>query len=508
MTRRLLAVAAIAMTNGCAFVPSRPLPAISATPVGGLSAPASREMGLQNNKGDQPTDSPVVQVFPVAVATLSETVGEDREREKSVVIYQTRRVDVPPVDIWDRMRRSFAMPPLDGAVAEQFARHFAKTGFLDKTQIRARRYLFYFLGEIERRGLPAELALLPFVESAMNPLAVSRANAVGFWQFIPATGKRYMRVSHLVDDRKGVAESTRGAIDYLSALYAQFGDWHLALASYNWGENAVARSIERNKARSLPTDYSSLSMPAETRSYVPQLEGLKRLILDPDRYGALLPEIPNEPYFRAVAVARDMDVDLALRFAGIHESEFFALNPSVSRPLLIAAATPKLLLPHDAAERFEVRLTAHTGPVANWTVVRLGEKTRLETIAEQYGISARQLRQINRIPPEMKATAGSSLIVPKAGGANVQVAGDLVETSYLGLSPELTRIFVKARKGETLRGMAKRLGLKTADLERWNVGVPPQTRFKHGQKVIAYVNSDAARPSMRNQQARKQTRSG
>jgi membrane-bound lytic murein transglycosylase D len=399
----------------------------------------------------------------------------------------------PPVDIWDRMRRGFAMPRLESPAAEVFARHFAATGFLRKSEPRARRYLYYFLEEIERRGLPTELALLPLVESGMNPHARSPVGAMGAWQFMPATGRRFeMRVSHLVDDRKSLGESTRGAMEYLANLYMQFGDWHLALASYNWGEGNVAKAQSRNRTLALPDNYLSLSVPRETRAYVPQLEGLKRAILDPDRYGVSLPSIPNQPHFREVEIRRDMDVDLVLRFSRISESEFFALNASVKRPLLIAAATPTILLPPAGAERFEMHLAAHSGPLAHWTAIRLSDSQRVEALAARYGITGRRLREINGIPPGMKPTAGSSLIVPRKGSADARVPDGLVNNAYLTISPDLVRATMNARQGEMPSGMAKRLGLKSADIVRWNPGLSLRTRMKKGQKVTVYMRDHSS----------------
>jgi membrane-bound lytic murein transglycosylase D len=484
----LLALVAVALQGGCALTPSVPAPVSVAAHLALRSAAASAEPPAPVEAIDFPIAVESVQVFPVSLAPPEVSAAEVASQAEPLPLPEPPSLLPPPTDLWDRLRRGFAMPRLETRAAEQFARHFAATGFLLKTESRARRYLYYFLEEIERRGLPTELALLPFVESSMNPHARSQVGAMGAWQFMPATGRRFdMRVSHLVDDRKSVLESTRGAMAYLESLYAQFGDWSLALASYNWGEQNVARAQERNRSRGLRDDYLSLTLPRETRNYVPQLEGLKRLILDPARYGATLPAIPNEPYFREVAVGQDMDVDLALRFAGITEAEFFALNAAVRRPLVIAAATPRLLLPHGAAERFEARRAAHAGPTASWTAIRLGESQRVETLAARMGIGAQELRRLNGIPPGMKPTVGSSVIVPKSEADGGGVAGDLVQNAYLNLSPEVKRITVRVRRGETLSGIAARLGVRPADLARWNPGTTPASRLKAGQQLVAFV---------------------
>lgn len=394
----------------------------------------------------------------------------------------------PSVDIWERMRRGFAMPRLESAAAEEYARHYAASAYFQKTQARARRYLFYVLDEIERRGLPTELALLGFVESSMNPHAVSPVGAAGVFQFMPATGRQYaMRISRLVDDRTSISSSTKGAMEYLTRLHAQFNDYHLAMAAYNWGEGNVARAQSKNAVRGLPLDYLSLSMPTETRNYLPQLEGLKRVILNPARYGVMLPDIPNEPYFMEVPIRFDMDVDLALRLAGITEAEFFALNASVKRPLLIAAATPALLLPHDAAARFAQRLAAHKGAMVNWNVVRFNNAQWIQSTKAVNGSNATNLRQVNGIPSGMKPTPGSTLFVPSKNGGAERVPETLVNSAFLSLTPDLVCKSLTARKADTLSSIAQRFGLKFTDLVRWNPGVAQRKRLQKGQPVIAYV---------------------
>ena len=153
--------------------------------------------------------------------------------------------------------------------------------------------------------MPTELALLPFVESAFNPQAVSSARAAGMWQFMPATGSDYdLKRNAFRDDRRDVLASTRAALDYLQRLYGMFGDWQLALASYNWGEGSVGRAIAKNERLALPTGYQDLSMPNETRLYVPKLQAIKNIVRDPAAFGVTLPVIDNHPYFQRVEITR------------------------------------------------------------------------------------------------------------------------------------------------------------------------------------------------------------
>ena len=412
------------------------------------------------------------------------------------VVIETKQLssyEGPPVDVWDRMRRGFVMTALETSSVEPIARRFAQNNFMTHSGTRARLYRYYILSEVEKRHMPSELALLPFVESAMNPQALSPVGAMGVWQFMPGTGKRFdMRLSILVDDRKNLLESTRVALDYLQVLHDQFGDWNLALAAYNWGEGSVARAHNRNRALGLPVDYLSIKKPTETSNYVPTLEAMKRIVLDPAKYGVSLPDISDAPYLREVSVQRDMDVDLVLRMTGMSAAEFMALNPSVKRPLLMAAATPTLLLPTGVAEHFSKELAAHRGKVSTWTAVRVQNDQRIESLAARHGAKPEVLRQVNSIPKGMKLAAGSTLLVPVSRAASAQVDENLVATAEMSLKADIVRIHLVARKGETLKAVSKRVNLNLADLVRWNNKVSVRKKLHKGQALVAFVPYDMA----------------
>src|SRR5512133_1805426 len=236
----------------------------------------------------------------------------------------------PPADLWERIRRGFAMPNLEGdLVRQQEQWYVSRPDYIQRMTERSRKYLFHIVEELERRNMPTELALLPFIESAFNPQAVSSARAAGMWQFMPATGQ-YFELKHNVfrDDRRDVLASTRAALDYLQKLYGMFGDWHLALAAYNWGEGSVGRAIAKNQKAGLGTSYEELNMPAETRLYVPKLQAVKNIIANPGGFHTELPLIENHPYFQQVKISRDIDVALAARLADVKLEDFKALNPS------------------------------------------------------------------------------------------------------------------------------------------------------------------------------------
>ena len=250
--------------------------------------------------------------------------------------------EATPGDLWLRIRAGFAIPDLVSPVVVQRQAWYAQRPeqlriFVD----RSRKYLFHIVEALERRGMPTELALLPMVESAYNPMAYSRAHASGLWQFIPSTGRNYnLDQNFWYDGRRDILASTNAALDYLQSLYEMFGDWHLALAAYNMGENGVQRAIDRNRAQRKPTDYQSISMPRETRAYVPSLQALKNIVANPAAAGIQLDPIPNAPYFVTVTLTRDIDLRVAAKLAEMPVEELVALNPAHNRPLVAAEHAP------------------------------------------------------------------------------------------------------------------------------------------------------------------------
>ena len=272
---------------------------------------------------------------------------------------QIEKLLTRPSDLWERLRQGFAMPDLDSKlVAVHEAYYAARPELLRGIFARARRYLHYIVEEVERRGLPMELALLPAVESGFNPMALSSAQASGLWQFIPGTGTRYKlsQTAHF-DARRDVLASTGAALDYLESLYRLHHDWHLALASYNWGENSVLRAVERRGARGLHSGgFSALSMPEETRNYVPRLMALRNIVLEPEKFGLDLGDLPDEPYFTRVALDLDLDLRLASRLADVPYEDLLALNPGYNRPLAVGAVRTELVVPAEQADYLRLSL--------------------------------------------------------------------------------------------------------------------------------------------------------
>ena len=357
-------------------------------------------------------------------ATPSGVVVPQSKSAEGVDVKEVRDLGVkeqvaPPEDLWVRIRRGFAMPDLDGPlVVERQAWYADRPETIRIMTERSRRYLFHIVEQLERRGMPTELALLPMVESAMNPLAYSSARASGLWQFIPSTGKYYkLEQNWWYDARRDIVASTNAALDYLQFLYNMHGDWHLALASYNMGENGVLRAVERNRARGMRTDYESISMPRETRYYVPKLQALKNIIANPAAVGIELAPIPNAPYFVTVELTKDIDLSIAAALAEMPVEELIALNPGHNRPLMSSTIAPQLVLPTDRAVTFVSNLEQHNKPLSTWQTYKYKPGDKLDKIAKQNGITVAKLREINRLGPKTKITVGQLLLLPLKSGA-------------------------------------------------------------------------------------------
>jgi membrane-bound lytic murein transglycosylase D len=400
-----------------------------------------------------------------------------------------------PNDLWERIRKGYAMPDLDNElVIDRTQWYSAKPDYLQRMGERSSKYLYHIVEELEQRNMPTELALLPFIESAFNPQAVSSARASGMWQFMPATGKSFdLKQNAFRDDRRDVQASTRAALDYLERLNKMFGDWHLALAAYNWGEGNVRKAITRNQNAGLPTTYADLNMPMETRMYVPKLQAMKNIVGNPATFNVALPNIPNHPYFQSVPLPRDMDVTVAAKLAEISLDDFKALNPSAHRPVLLAAGIPAILLPWDNAEVFQRNYEASaTGRMATWTAWIAPSTMKVSEAAQKVGMSEADFRSINNIPPHMMIRAGSALLVPRASHMADDVTARVADTGRLDLSPEqvLKRITVKASKQDTVASIAKRNNVKPEQVAEWNK-VAANASFKAGQQVVLFVSGKA-----------------
>lgn len=419
------------------------------------------------------------------------------EAEQPIVVYKQTN----DVDLWARIRRGFMMNELaSDLVGSQEQWYSSRPDYIERMTGRSSKYLYHIVEELERRNMPTELALLPFIESAFNPQAVSSAKAAGMWQFMPATGKYFsLKQNVFRDDRRDVLASTRAALDYLKKLHGMFGDWHLALAAYNWGEGSVGRAIAKNQREGLPTDYNSLSMPNETRNYVPKLLAVKNIVAKPQAFNATLPDIPNHPYFQSVNITRDLDVALAAKLAEIKLDDFKSLNPSANKPVIFAAGTPRILLPWDNAGIFERNLLIHNGQTAGWTVWTAPSTLKVADAAKRVGMNETLFRELNRIPPKMLIKQGSTLLVPRSAKQDKDVSEHVADNGQVSFSPEivLKKLLIKLRKSETVTSIAKRYNVTAASVADWNK-VSATSTFKAKQSVVVYVQAEAKSLSRKN----------
>ena len=416
-------------------------------------------------------------------------------------------VDVP-ADLWERIRRGFAMPDLAVDQVQDRERWYAdRPDYIQRMTARSSKYLYHIVEELEQRNMPTELALLPFIESAFNPQAVSSARASGMWQFMPRTGKHFdLKQNAFRDDRRDVLASTRAALDYLQRLHGMFGDWHLALAAYNWGEGNVGKALARNKRLGEPLNYTELRMPAETRMYVPKLQAMKNLVANPDVLGVTLPTIPNHPYFQTVPLPRDADVAVIAKLAEVSMDDFKALNPSAHRPVMLASGMPHILLPWDNAEIFQRNLESHDGQLASWTAWVAPKNMKVADAAKRVGMSEEELRTVNKIPPRMLIKAGSALLVPRSISHQKDVSEKLADNGQLNLAPEqvLRKQVVKARKGDTMASVAKRYKVSVDQLADWNK-LALNSSLKPGQKVMLMLPGKAKKSKAAAGKKRRQT---
>jgi peptidoglycan lytic transglycosylase D len=388
-----------------------------------------------------------IQQTPVTVTVVDLAEGHD--------------LTVTASSLWERVRFGFAMPDCASPlVAEQLAYYLNRPEYITRMLDHSRRYLYHVVQEVEKRGLPTEIALLPMIESAYNPTALSSARASGLWQFIPSTGRIYgLDQNHWYDERRDVLQATEAALDYLEKLYDMFGSWDLALAAYNAGEGSVARAIARNEAAGLPTDYVNLPLPAETRNYVPKLQAVKNLVASPQRYGIAILDIPNRPYFSTVSTRRQMDAETAARLAGIPLSEFLSLNPAYNRPVVMPEDSRLVLVPTENLDQFATNLLRNDGPLVTWQTYRVNRKDRISRVASRFGMSAGRLAEVNGLSVGARLYPGQTLLVQAPGQASNRIgeldAADLASMGIAADEPKSSRSRPAGKSQKTVATRAK-----------------------------------------------------
>ena len=410
-----------------------------------------------------------------AFATISASTAKDAPL---VGVIADNIAEPLPADIWDRIRAGYAMADLDDPLVAKWEKYYAdRPEYMARIVERSSKYMFYIVTELERRGLPLEIALLPMIESAFNPVANSSAKASGIWQFIPSTGVNYgMKQDWWSDNRRDIVQATNGAIDYLSKLHGMFGDWQLALASYNWGEGSVGRGVQKAKARGKDGTYLTLDMPAETRNYLPKLQAVKNIIRNPAAFGLTIATVPNEPYFKTITLAHAIDLKRAAQLAEMTEADFVALNPAHNRPVIGGRREYQVLLPATKADGFLARLESNLKPRVSWMAYRTRSGDRMEALAERFGTSVAALKSVNGIRSVAPSLpAGYHLLVP-SDGPSEDALGSIQNAVFTKFPEYVPPRVHKVRRGENFASIAKRYGVNPVTLAQWNRMSKPTAR--------------------------------
>ncbi len=320
-------------------------------------------------------------------------------------------------DLWERLRVGLRVDELDNDPAVQRStRRYLADRLFERMAQRSSGLLYYVVQAVEQRGMPMELALLPFVESGFSLQAASTAEAHGAWQFIESTARNYeIRIDRFRDDRRNLVTSTRAALDYLGSLHSQFGNWPLAMAAYNCGEKRVQAEVDRALLRGIKQPgFRDIAprLPEETRDYVPRILALRHLVRTPERFRLRLPEMKNAPEFSVVEIQRDMDVALIAQLSGMKLEQLQRLNPSLTAPVVVGSQRTALLLPHAAALDLASNMMSYRGPWLSWRMLRITRAASPAEIARRNRLPLRVVLQANPLPDGHYYAVGSTLMLP------------------------------------------------------------------------------------------------
>ena len=395
---------------------------------------------------------------------ITQSTGKARTSPREILIQEK------PENIWKEVNKGYGIPDPKKKWAKKVVKKYERwysehPVYTYRMFERTKRYIYYVVQEVKKRNMPMEIALLPIIESAYNPIARSNMKAVGLWQFIPSTGKNYgLKQNWWKDERSNVILSTNASLNYLEKLYKQFGTWELALAGYNAGEGKVAREIKKNKRRKRPTDYYTISLPRETDEYVSKLIAMKHIIQNPSKFNVDVPYIPNAPYFGEVTLTEQMDIDLILKLADISSEEFELLNAHHKRPLIPKEQEPIIiLLPKNKIETYNKNLAEHNEPLSNWVLYKPKRKESIMKVAKKFDINLSTFKRINSLNGRVTFRKNSTVLIPKSNALKskytLKGTGDYNYTS-VGTH--------HVSKGDTLGGIARKYKVSIEDLKEFN----------------------------------------
>ena len=403
-------------------------------------------------------------VDEVKGSEITQITSEARTSPREILIQEK------PENIWKVVNKGYGIPDPKKKWAKKVVKKYERwysehPVYTYRMFERTKRYIYYVVQEVKKRNMPMEIALLPIIESAYNPIARSNMKAVGLWQFIPSTGKNYgLKQNWWKDERSNVILSTNASLNYLEKLYKQFGTWELALAGYNAGEGKVAREIKKNKRRKRPTDYYTISLPRETDEYVSKLIAMKHIIQNPSKFNVDVPYIPNAPYFGEVTLTEQMDIDLILKLADISSEEFELLNAHHKRPLIPKEQEPTIiLLPKYKIETYNKNLAEHNEPLSNWVLYKPKRKESIMKVAKRFDINLSTFKRINSLNGRVTFRRNSTVLIPKSNALKskytLKGTGDYNYTS-VGTH--------HVSKGDTLGGIARKYKVSIEDLKEFN----------------------------------------
>jgi membrane-bound lytic murein transglycosylase D len=404
-------------------------------------------------------------------------------------------------DLLTRLSRSVVLGDSDHHQVDTQLKWFAAhPDYMDRVFTRSSRYIWFIMDEIEKRGMPPDIALLPIVESAYDPFAYSHGRAAGLWQFIPGTARRFgVRQNWWYDGRRDIVDSTRAALDYLQFLHREFdGDWELAIAGYNSGEGNVRRAIRRNKSAGKPTDFWHLKLPRETSAYVPKLLALSKLIANPHAYGLEMPVLEDQPYFTTIAIGGQIDLAMLAQLADEDIEEIYALNPGFNRWATDPDGPHRAVVPVAQGPVLEQNLQATPSSArVKWVRHKIRPGDSLITIARQHDTTPAVLQKVNGIRGHL-IRAGDFLMIPTAtrdlSTYSHSAELRLARTQDKPRAGQQVTYIVKS--GDSLWDIASRYGVSTRSLAKWN-GMAPRDTLSVGRKLVVWTEkSDVATSSI------------
>jgi len=432
----------------------------------------------------------------ISFSPLSSDGREQITAKLDAADYAYRHIPtVVPNDLWFEMRKHFKLDLTvnNSRIQSQYNWYARHQGYMDRVAKRASRYMFYVVEEIKKRGMPAEMALLPIVESAFDPFAYSHGRASGMWQFIPSTGRIYgLNQDWWYDGRRDVTASTDAALDFLESLAKRFdGDWLLALAAYNSGGGTVSKAMRKNREKGLPTDYWSLNLPKETSAYVPKLLALSKIIWNPSEANIKLTSISTEPYFEKVSTQSQIDLAQAAQIADVPLDEIYLLNPGFNQWATSPNGPHYLLVPKGKGELFEKELAKiPSNQRISWQRYTIQSGDSLSTIAVKFNTTQQVIRDVNNLRSSV-IVAGKTLLIPSASrksndyslSANQRLAK---RQSTNPSASNLDRTTYVVKSGDSLWNISQKYNVNLRSLAKWN-GMAPRDLLKMGQTLVIWL---------------------